>query len=143
MHLFQNSNVLLGSANGRWLSIFARGITGGSFAGSGLCDVDYASEILEPLLRQYPNGAVVLFLFGRVAQLRGQFTEALDYFDRSIAAQSEWKQYHHLCIWEMMWSVNATTSMCNGESNHGRDSDEGVFCQFFSRIRAYLDRIFA
>ncbi|XP_055339728.1 tetratricopeptide repeat protein 39B-like [Paramacrobiotus metropolitanus] len=71
--------------------------------GSGICDVDFAGEVLSPLMRQYPSGAVTLFLAGRVAQLRGQFTEALDYFNRSMRAQSEWKQYQHLCMWESMW----------------------------------------
>ena len=67
--------------------------------GCGICDVDAATEMLIPLLRQYPNGAIVLFLCGRVAQLRGQFADALGYFQRSMEAQTDWKQYQHLCIW--------------------------------------------
>ncbi|OQV21081.1 Tetratricopeptide repeat protein 39B [Hypsibius exemplaris] len=71
--------------------------------GCGICDVDDATEMLIPLLEQYPNGAIVLFLCGRVAQLKGQFAEALEYFKRSMEAQTEWKQYQHLCVWESMW----------------------------------------
>ncbi|GAV04372.1 hypothetical protein RvY_14660 [Ramazzottius varieornatus] len=71
--------------------------------GSGMCNIEAATDTLGPLLELYPNGAVVLFLYGRLAQLKGQFSDALSYFDRSIHAQSDWIQFQHLCLWESMW----------------------------------------
>ena len=29
--------------------------------------------------------------------------QAIKSYNDSIAVQSEWKQFHHICYWELMW----------------------------------------
>ena len=29
--------------------------------------------------------------------------QAIAKFEESVDAQSEWRQFHHLCYWELMW----------------------------------------
>ena len=31
------------------------------------------------------------------------FIQAIVKFEECIASQEEWKQFHHLCYWELMW----------------------------------------
>ncbi|XP_035698771.1 tetratricopeptide repeat protein 39B-like [Branchiostoma floridae] len=38
-----------------------------------------------------------------MAEVRGNVPEAIVKFEESIVAQSEWRQFHHLCYWELMW----------------------------------------
>ncbi|XP_046361608.1 tetratricopeptide repeat protein 39B-like isoform X1 [Haliotis rufescens] len=66
-------------------------------------DIDYASELLKPCLRNFPKGALFLFFAGRVEEVRGNIDEAVYKFEESIDSQSEWRQFHHLCFWELMW----------------------------------------
>ncbi|XP_052776395.1 tetratricopeptide repeat protein 39B-like [Mya arenaria] len=66
-------------------------------------DIDMADRLLQPCLQTYPKGALFLFYAGRVAEIRGQIDEAVEKFEESIASQQEWRQFHHLCYWELMW----------------------------------------
>lgn len=40
--------------------------------------------------------------------LRGNFEKAQLKFEECILAQSQWRQIHHLCYWELMWSHSFT-----------------------------------
>uniref|UniRef100_A0A8C9UAF7 Tetratricopeptide repeat domain 39A n=1 Tax=Scleropages formosus TaxID=113540 RepID=A0A8C9UAF7_SCLFO len=55
--------------------------------GTGEGDVADAERLLQPYLKQYPK--VNLFAIGR--------------FEECCEAQQAWKQFHHMCYWELMW----------------------------------------
>ncbi|KAL8600738.1 hypothetical protein ACOMHN_057326 [Nucella lapillus] len=71
--------------------------------GLGDGDIDLASQLLAHCLEIYPKGALFLFFSGRVEEIRGNIDEAILRFEETIDAQSEWRQFHHLCFWELMW----------------------------------------
>jgi len=73
------------------------------YLGNGEGDVMYAEKILQPHLKAFPKGAIFLYYAGRIKQVQGQLDEAIVSFNDSIAVQSEWKQFHHICHWEMIW----------------------------------------
>lgn len=66
-------------------------------------DIDLARQILEPCLRNYPKGVIFLFLAARIEEISGNLDQAIEKFQECIASQQEWRQFHHLCYWELMW----------------------------------------
>ncbi|GFO11311.1 tetratricopeptide repeat protein 39b [Plakobranchus ocellatus] len=66
-------------------------------------DIDLATEVLQPCLVDHPKGALFLFFAGRLEEVKGHIDEAINKFEDSIDSQSEWRQFHHLCYWELMW----------------------------------------
>ncbi|ESP02475.1 hypothetical protein LOTGIDRAFT_138416 [Lottia gigantea] len=71
--------------------------------GLGDGDIELASEVLKSCLVKYPKGALFLFFAGRIQEVKGNIDEAVSKFEESIDSQSEWRQFHHLCFWELMW----------------------------------------
>ncbi|KAK7501102.1 hypothetical protein BaRGS_00007587 [Batillaria attramentaria] len=71
--------------------------------GLGDGDLDLARELLAPCLQSFPRGALFLFFAGRIEEIQGNVEEAILRFEESIDCQSEWRQFHHLCFWELMW----------------------------------------
>uniref|UniRef100_A0A8D0WHY3 Tetratricopeptide repeat protein 39B n=1 Tax=Sus scrofa TaxID=9823 RepID=A0A8D0WHY3_PIG len=71
--------------------------------GTGEVNVVEAESLLEPYLQQFPNGSLMLFYHGRIELLKGNVEEAQEIFRKCISVQEEWKQFHHLCYWELMW----------------------------------------
>ncbi|XP_059145816.1 tetratricopeptide repeat protein 39B-like isoform X2 [Physella acuta] len=71
--------------------------------GSGDGDIELATETLKPCLKDHPQGALFLFFAGRLEEVKGNIDEAVNKFEDSIESQSEWRQFHHLCYWELMW----------------------------------------
>uniref|UniRef100_A0AAR2LKQ1 Tetratricopeptide repeat domain 39A n=1 Tax=Pygocentrus nattereri TaxID=42514 RepID=A0AAR2LKQ1_PYGNA len=51
--------------------------------GTGEGDVEDAEKLLQPYLKRYPK--------------------AIKRFEECCEAQQEWKQFHHMCYWELMW----------------------------------------
>ncbi|KAG8521330.1 Tetratricopeptide repeat protein 39B [Galemys pyrenaicus] len=51
----------------------------------------------------FPQGSLMLFYHARIQLLKGNVEEAQETFRKCISAQEEWKQFHHLCYWELMW----------------------------------------
>ncbi|XP_036407088.1 tetratricopeptide repeat protein 39B isoform X1 [Megalops cyprinoides] len=72
--------------------------------GTGEGNLVEAEALLEPYLVKFPKGSIILFYAARIAVLKGNFEKAQVKFQECIAAQQEWKQIHHLCYWELMWS---------------------------------------
>lgn len=66
-------------------------------------DINLAEELLTPCLELYPKGALFLFFAGRIEEIKGNIDEAVYRFEESIDSQQEWRQFHHLCFWELMW----------------------------------------
>ncbi|BFZ16413.1 hypothetical protein BsWGS_19452 [Bradybaena similaris] len=71
--------------------------------GLGDGDIELATRLLEPCLRDHPKGALFLFFAGRLEEVEGHIDDAVSKFEESIDSQSEWRQFHHLCYWELMW----------------------------------------
>ncbi|KAK2164553.1 hypothetical protein LSH36_62g07003 [Paralvinella palmiformis] len=62
-----------------------------------------------PLVTPYPvhvfisQGALFLFFAGKAEEIKSNIPQAIHRFEESIDAQSEWRQFHHLNFWELMW----------------------------------------
>ena len=54
----------------------------------------------EIIFRYYIYCISLSFVDNACKQL---FFQAVVKYHESIASQSEWKQFHHLCYWELMW----------------------------------------
>ncbi|KAI8509645.1 Tetratricopeptide repeat protein 39B [Branchiostoma belcheri] len=61
--------------------------------GLGDGDLELADRILQPCLKKYPQGALFLFLAGRMAEVCGDVQAVIVQFEESIVAQSEWRQF--------------------------------------------------
>ncbi|XP_068611794.1 tetratricopeptide repeat protein 39B [Brachionichthys hirsutus] len=72
--------------------------------GTGEGNLTEAEALLEPYLHKYPKGSIILFYSARIATLRGNFEKARARYEECIGSQQEWKQIHHLCYWELMWT---------------------------------------
>ncbi|KAK9970887.1 hypothetical protein ABG768_026792 [Culter alburnus] len=71
--------------------------------GTGEGDVDDAEKLLQPYLKKYPKGSIFLFFAGRIEVIKGNLDAAIKRFEECCEAQQQWKQFHHMCYWELMW----------------------------------------
>lgn len=71
--------------------------------GSGEESQSEAQALLKPYLNRYPTSAIFLFFAGRIEEIKGNIDEAIALFEEGCAAQQAWKQFHHMCYWELMW----------------------------------------
>uniref|UniRef100_A0A3Q1F0S6 Zgc:158403 n=1 Tax=Acanthochromis polyacanthus TaxID=80966 RepID=A0A3Q1F0S6_9TELE len=71
--------------------------------GTGEGDVTEADKLLKPFRLRYPRGAIFLFFAGRIEEIKGNIDEAVALFEDGCKAQQAWKQFHHMCYWELMW----------------------------------------
>ncbi|XP_061921485.1 tetratricopeptide repeat protein 39B isoform X1 [Entelurus aequoreus] len=72
--------------------------------GSGEGNLVEAEALLEPYLHKYPKGSIIQFYSARLAALRGHLEKACVGYKECVSSQQEWKQIHHLCYWELMWT---------------------------------------
>ncbi|GAB1288604.1 Tetratricopeptide repeat protein 39B [Apodemus speciosus] len=70
--------------------------------GTGEVNVVEAESLLAPFLQQFPNGSLILFYHARIELLKGNAEKAQETFRKCISVQEEWKQFHHLCYWELI-----------------------------------------
>uniref|UniRef100_A0A8C4YMN0 Tetratricopeptide repeat domain 39A n=1 Tax=Gopherus evgoodei TaxID=1825980 RepID=A0A8C4YMN0_9SAUR len=71
-----------------------------------LCYYTFLTFILgRPVARwgRRGTGAIFLFFAGRIEEIKGNISEAIDRFEAGCSAQQAWKQFHHMCYWELMW----------------------------------------
>ncbi|RXN33718.1 tetratricopeptide repeat 39A [Labeo rohita] len=71
--------------------------------GTGEGEVEEAERLLKPFRLRYPRGAIFLFFAGRAEEIKGNIDEAVALFEDGCKAQQAWKQFHHMCYWELMW----------------------------------------
>uniref|UniRef100_A0A672GH05 Tetratricopeptide repeat protein 39A-like n=1 Tax=Salarias fasciatus TaxID=181472 RepID=A0A672GH05_SALFA len=71
--------------------------------GTGEGEVAEAETLLKPFQLRYPQGAIFLFFAGRIEEIKGNIDKAVALFDDGCKAQQTWKQFHHMCYWELMW----------------------------------------
>uniref|UniRef100_A0A7N8WQ82 Tetratricopeptide repeat protein 39B n=1 Tax=Mastacembelus armatus TaxID=205130 RepID=A0A7N8WQ82_9TELE len=65
--------------------------------GTGEGNLVEAEALLEPYQHKYPKVIFPSVLMCSVFQARARYEEC-------ISSQQEWKQIHHLCYWELMWT---------------------------------------
>lgn len=71
--------------------------------GLGHYDELKVDQLNNTFLGHYPNSAFFLLFLGRYHQMRGSLDEAIKSFEMCIEAQNDWKQFHSICHWEIMW----------------------------------------
>ncbi|XP_029396210.1 tetratricopeptide repeat protein 39A isoform X3 [Mus pahari] len=71
--------------------------------GTGNVNIEEAEKLLKPYLNRYPKGAIFLFFAGRIEAIKGNIDAAVRRFEECCEAQQHWKQFHHMCYWELMW----------------------------------------
>ncbi|KAJ6657727.1 hypothetical protein lerEdw1_002228 [Lerista edwardsae] len=71
--------------------------------GIGEDDFSEAEALLSPYLSRYPKSAIFLFFAGRIEEIKGNIGEAIRKFEEGCSVQQAWKQFHHMCYWELMW----------------------------------------
>uniref|UniRef100_A0A0N4ZCA3 TPR_REGION domain-containing protein n=1 Tax=Parastrongyloides trichosuri TaxID=131310 RepID=A0A0N4ZCA3_PARTI len=71
---------------------------------NGNNDIILCEKLLDPLLKDYPDGAIVLFLKGRYYLIRGDIDNAIHFYNKSIRVQDGYKQFHHICYWELLFA---------------------------------------
>uniref|UniRef100_A0A8C8R985 Tetratricopeptide repeat domain 39A n=1 Tax=Pelusios castaneus TaxID=367368 RepID=A0A8C8R985_9SAUR len=71
--------------------------------GTGKGNVEEAERLLKPYLARYPKGAIFLFFAGRIETIKGNIDMAVSRFEECCETQQHWKQFHHMCYWELMW----------------------------------------
>ncbi|KAG7264021.1 hypothetical protein CRUP_011350 [Coryphaenoides rupestris] len=71
--------------------------------GTGEGEVTEAEKVLAPFRLRYPKGAIFLFFAGRTEEMKGNIDKAVCLFEDGCKAQQEWKQFHHMCYWELLW----------------------------------------
>ncbi|XP_045333287.1 tetratricopeptide repeat protein 39A isoform X9 [Leopardus geoffroyi] len=71
--------------------------------GTGNVNIEEAEKLLNPYLKRYPKGAIFLFFAGRIEAIKGNVDTAIQRFEECCEAQQHWKQFHHMCYWELMW----------------------------------------
>lgn len=71
--------------------------------GLGSYDADRVKQLITTSLGNYPNSAFFLLFLGRYNQMLGDLDGAIDSFQQCIEAQNDWKQFHSICHWEIMW----------------------------------------
>ncbi|XP_044157758.1 tetratricopeptide repeat protein 39A isoform X2 [Bufo gargarizans] len=71
--------------------------------GTGKGNIEEAEILLQPYLKRYPKGAIFLFFAGRIEEIKGNVDAAITRFEECCEAQQNWKQFHHMCYWQLMW----------------------------------------
>uniref|UniRef100_A0A665UT28 Tetratricopeptide repeat domain 39A n=1 Tax=Echeneis naucrates TaxID=173247 RepID=A0A665UT28_ECHNA len=74
-----------------------------------LCYHTFMSFILENHLHKVSfdvllsQGSIFLFFAGRIEEIKGNLDAAIERFEECCEAQQQWKEFHHMCYWELMW----------------------------------------
>jgi hypothetical protein len=74
-----------------------------SIFGLGKGDLVIIDEMAEKGLKENPNNAWYLWFKARSMQLKGQIEESIPLFKQSIENQTDLKQLHNICYWELLW----------------------------------------
>ncbi|KAJ7612624.1 hypothetical protein FB45DRAFT_939423 [Roridomyces roridus] len=64
-------------------------------------DVSMAARIVNWNLKRYPEGVFFLFFAGLLSTVRCQPAHSIAYHRQAIAAQSQYRNLHHISYWEM------------------------------------------
>ncbi|XP_066586378.1 tetratricopeptide repeat protein 39B-like [Prorops nasuta] len=67
-------------------------------------DLEWCEKALDTELSYYPNGVWFLFFKGRLELARGNIEQCIEWYTKSWKSQDMWRQFHHVCFWELMWA---------------------------------------
>lgn len=67
-------------------------------------DIPACERILMKQLKVYPQSIWFLVFQARLQLLRGKYNEAIQIYHVTIHTQDTWKQFQHVCHWEIMWA---------------------------------------
>lgn len=71
--------------------------------GLGNYDANKVKSLNDSLELHYPNSAFYFLFLGRYHQMQGELDNAIESYEKCIKAQDDWKQFHSICHWEIMW----------------------------------------
>uniref|UniRef100_A0A7E4VQ28 TPR_REGION domain-containing protein n=1 Tax=Panagrellus redivivus TaxID=6233 RepID=A0A7E4VQ28_PANRE len=74
------------------------------FIGASDPDIGLCERLMRPLTIKYPNGAIILFLKARLHLIKGDIDNAIYFYGKSISVQDTYKQFHHVCWWELLFA---------------------------------------
>uniref|UniRef100_A0AC35GN34 Uncharacterized protein n=2 Tax=Panagrolaimus sp. PS1159 TaxID=55785 RepID=A0AC35GN34_9BILA len=89
------------------------------FIGTGEPDIPFCDRLIAPLVQAHPRGAIVLFLKARLYLIKGDIDNAIYFYNRSIEVQSFYKQFHHVCYWELLFA-NCYLKKWDRAANHAK-----------------------
>uniref|UniRef100_A0AAY4CI00 Tetratricopeptide repeat domain 39A n=1 Tax=Denticeps clupeoides TaxID=299321 RepID=A0AAY4CI00_9TELE len=69
--------------------------------GTGEGNVEDAEKLLQPYLKQYPKASVNTPCAALFSSFKADC--AIKRFEECCEVQQHWKQFHHMCYWELMW----------------------------------------
>ncbi|KAF8623319.1 hypothetical protein AX17_007460 [Amanita inopinata Kibby_2008] len=84
-----------------------------SFTFDGV-DISVAQKVLDWNLKRYPNGVFFLFGAGRISLCRSQPLRAINYYNKAMESQSQYRNLHHISFWEIaianlaLWDLPAS-----------------------------------
>ncbi|XP_028928469.1 gem-associated protein 6 isoform X2 [Ornithorhynchus anatinus] len=67
-------------------------------------DFHSLEDLLTPYLTKFPKCAILTFYASRIEIMKGFFGTAQARLQECILLQDEWREIHHLCYWELMWT---------------------------------------
>lgn len=68
--------------------LHGKGRMGGSFSGISSAEVSFAIEVLQPLVRSYPNSAALHYAIGRAWQEKGYLAQADESYHKALSLDS-------------------------------------------------------
>ncbi|EMD32712.1 hypothetical protein CERSUDRAFT_161188 [Gelatoporia subvermispora B] len=77
-------------------------------------DIYMAQKIIDYNIKRYPNGIFFLFGQGRLNLVRSQPARAIDWYQKALTAQDQYRNLHQISYWEMavanlsLWDVPAS-----------------------------------
>nr|XP_019936188.1 PREDICTED: tetratricopeptide repeat protein 39A [Paralichthys olivaceus] len=101
--VLQSAGYTHGDNHGHFEGGVKLGVGAFNLVSTGEGDVEDAEKLLQPYLKKYPTGSIFLFFAGRIEEIKGNLDAAINRFQDCCEAQQQWKQFHHMCYWELMW----------------------------------------
>lgn len=71
-------------------------------------DFEFADKVLSWNLVRFPNGIFYLYFSARLYASQALPEKAIEYYRNAIESQSEYKQLHHMCFWDLSLTYLAT-----------------------------------
>uniref|UniRef100_A0A914E5Y7 Tetratricopeptide repeat protein 39B n=1 Tax=Acrobeloides nanus TaxID=290746 RepID=A0A914E5Y7_9BILA len=94
------------------------------FVGGDNPDIPLCKRLLAPLIENYPNGAIILFIRARLYLVSGDVDNAIYFYNKSIRAQDTYQQFHHICYWELTFAYSYLQKWDRAANNAKRLLDE-------------------
>lgn len=107
--------------------LHGKGRMGGGFSGTTRSEVSFALELLQPLVRAYPNSAALQYALGRAWQEKGYLAQADEAYHKALALDStvpglvDWTRENRRLLSEKAKVFNAAASSQGEASSLSND----------------------